>query len=77
VFLPHSSLITWCWASSMRKAIRSSCFIFVDCAPVSMLALLAAVIVCRVGRYESGNDDMIRVLKQVLDRLDPILMRLS
>jgi len=61
----------------MRKAIRSSCFIFVDHVPVSMLALLAAVIVCRVGRYESGNDDMIRVLRRVSDRLDPILMRLS
>ena len=69
-FFPCSLLIIQCWASSMRKAIRSLCFIFVDCAPVSMLALSVAVIVCRVGQYDLGNDNMIRVLKWVSARLD-------
>jgi hypothetical protein len=73
----RSSLITRCWASSMIKVIRSSAFIAFACCPESLLALSAAVIVWRVGQYDSGREDIIIVLNQVSDIVDPIFIRLS
>ena len=73
----HLSLITWCWASSMMKAIRSSGDISLDVLPESPVAFSAMVIVWKVGQYESGKDDMIIILKRVLAITEPIFNRLS
>jgi hypothetical protein len=62
----------------MKKAIKSSAFIFFDYeVPNSVLVCLAVVIVWRVGQYDSGKDDIMMVLNQESDKVDPILMRLS
>ena len=47
----------------MKKAIKSSAFIFFDDeVPNTALVRSAAVIVWRVGQYDSGKDDMMMVL---------------
>ena len=62
----------------MKKAIKSSAFIFFDDeVPNPALVRSAAVIVWRVGQYDSGKDNIMMVLNQESDKVDPILMRLS
>ena len=73
----HLSLITWCWASSMMKAIRSLSDIPLDMLPESLLALSTTVMAWRVGWYKSGKDNMIIILKRVLAMTEPIFNKLS
>ena len=68
-----------CCVSLGRKANKLSTFIFFDDAHKShntALVCSAAVIVCRVGQYNSSSDDMMIMLYCELDKVDPILMRL-
>ena len=60
----------------MMNVIKSSAFIHFDDIPSAVLAHSAAVIVCKVGRYDSGRDVITIVLKRELDRLEPIFRRL-
>ena len=69
--------MTQCCASSRRKAIKLSAFIFFDDAPNTALVRSAAVIIWRVGRYDSSSDDIMMMLYRESDKVDPILMRLS
>ena len=63
--------------SKKHDDMRLSGFIFFEeDAPNAALAHLAAVIIWRVSLYESSNDDIIMMLKQVLERVEPILVRL-
>src|ERR1700761_7074081 len=57
--------------------MRSLAFIFLDDVLVKELARSAAVIVWRVGRYDSGKEDIIKVLNRVSDSVEPIFIRLS
>ena len=57
--------------------MKSSTFIFFNDAPNTALVHSAAVIVWRVGRYDSGSDDMMMMLYCESDKVDPILVRLS
>ena len=61
----------------MMKAIRSSAFIAFDLEPESLLAHLDAVIVCKVGQYDSGKDNIIIMLKWVSDIIEPVSNKLS
>ena len=61
----------------MRNLIRSVTFILWGDVLVRELAGSAAVIIWRVGRYDSGKDDIINVFKQVSDIVEPIFIRLS
>ena len=65
----------WWFASSMRKLIRSFEFILFGVVPVRALAHSVAVIVWRVGQYDAGKDDMIKVFKWVSDHVKPISIR--
>jgi hypothetical protein len=57
----------------MKKAIKSSAFIFFDDeVPNTALVHSVAVIVWRVGQYDSGKDDIMMVLNRVSDKVDPI-----
>ena len=67
--------MTQCWASSMRKSIRSVAFMRLGVVPVNMLAHSAVVIVCSVGQYDGGNEDIIIVLSHVSDKVKPIFIR--
>ena len=67
-----------CWAYSVRNMIRLSGFIFFEeDTPNATLVHSAAIIIWKVGLYESGNDDIIMMLKQVSKRVKTILVRLS
>ena len=46
----------------MMKVIKSSAFIAFDLESESLLAHLDAVIVCKVGQYDSGKDNIIIML---------------
>jgi hypothetical protein len=61
----------------MMKAIKSSALIALDWCPESLLARSDAVIVWRVGQYDSGKEDIIITLNLVSDITDPIFIRLS
>ena len=57
------SLIMQCWAFSMMKVMRLLGFIVLnDNMPSRVLMHFAAVIVCRVGKYDSRSNNIIIIL---------------
>ena len=56
----------------MKKLIKSVGLILAVVDPTVALALSAAVIVYRAGRYDSRSDNMMIVLRRSVDKVDPI-----
>ena len=56
----------------MKKLIKSVGFIFVATDLTDALAFSAMVVVCRAGQYNTGNDNMMVVLRYSVDKVDPI-----
>ena len=61
-----------CWAFSTKKLIKSVGYIFVAADPTAALTFSAAVIVCRAGQNDSRNNNMMIVLRCLVDKVNPI-----